>query len=257
LKGRKDKRGAHLEQTPPKTAGIIIIGNEILTGKFQDINSYFLASELRSLGVNLMRISVIPDERDVIGKEAVSFSEDFDHVFTSGGIGPTHDDLTIEGIAAGFRVKIVRHTGLVERLSAIYKRELSEAILKMSAVPEGAVIISVGEKNFPVILFRNIYILPGIPQYLRNKFTAIRERFRSPSFHLKKFFLNAREPDIAGILTKVVSWNKEVAFGSYPVLDQQGYSVIITAESRSVESLGKAVDDLLNELPEGVLVRIE
>jgi FAD synthetase len=88
--------------TSTRTAGIIIIGDEILSGKIQDVNSFYLASELRKLGVNLMRISVIPDNTEVIGNEAVEFSGKHDFVFTSGGVGPTHDDVTMEGIARGF-----------------------------------------------------------------------------------------------------------------------------------------------------------
>ena len=246
-----------MKHTSLNTAGVIIIGNEILSGKFQDTNSFFLASELRSLGVTLMRISVIPDDRKIIGEEAVYFSGTFDYVFTSGGIGPTHDDVTIEGIAAGFRVKVIRHPELVERLRIIYKGNLNETILKMAGAPEGAEVIDTGEKSFPVISYRNISIFPGIPQYLREKFSAIRERFRSPAFYLKRLFLNAREPDIAEILSKVVSGNQDVDFGSYPVLDQPEYRIIVTAESRSVELLVKAVDELLRELPKEVLVRVE
>ena len=92
-----------------RTAGIIIIGDEILSGKVQDSNSFYLASELRKLGVGLMRISVIPDNTEVIGNEAVDFSRQYDFVFTSGGVGPTHDDVTMEGLARGFAVRLIRH----------------------------------------------------------------------------------------------------------------------------------------------------
>jgi len=246
-----------MNHTSSRTAGVIIIGNEILSGKFQDINSFFLASELRSLGVTLMRISVIPDDRKAIGEEAAGFSGTFNYVFTSGGIGPTHDDVTIEGIAAGFRVKVIRHPELVERLRTIYKGKLNETILKMAGVPEGAEVIDTGEKSFPVISFRNICVFPGIPRYLREKFLAIRERFRSPAFYLKRIFLNAGEPDIAEILSKVVCGNQDVVFGSYPIIDQPEYRIIVTAESRSPELLAKAVNELLRELPEEVLIRVE
>ena len=92
-----------------RTAGIIIIGDEILSGKVHDSNSFYLASELRKLGVSLMRISVIPDNTEVIGNEAVKFSGQYDFVFTSGGVGPTHDDVTMEGIARGFNARLIRH----------------------------------------------------------------------------------------------------------------------------------------------------
>ena len=95
------------EHKSTKKAGILIIGNEILSGKVHDCNSYYLASELRALGVSVERIMVIPDEVDIIGSEVAAFSEKYDYVFTSGGVGPTHDDITMEGIAKGFGVKLI------------------------------------------------------------------------------------------------------------------------------------------------------
>ena len=92
-----------------KTAGIIIIGNEILSAKVRDINSFYLASELRALGVDVRRISVIPDEIGSIAGEASEFSNAYDYVFTSGGVGPTHDDVTMAGIAKGFGLKRISH----------------------------------------------------------------------------------------------------------------------------------------------------
>src|SRR4030067_197205 len=121
-----------------KTAGIIIIGNEILSGKVHDINSYFLACELRSLGVDVRRISVIPDETETIGIEAFEFSNQYDYVFTSGGVGPTHDDVTMAGIASGFGVKLAMHPEIRNILSARYKNNLNSVIMKMAEVPEGA-----------------------------------------------------------------------------------------------------------------------
>src|SRR5918999_5307211 len=92
-----------------KTAGIIIIGNEVLSGKTQDTNSSFLCVELRRLGVEVQKISTIQDDIDLIGQEVATFSKRFDFVFTTGGVGPTHDDVTIEGIAQGFGLNVVRH----------------------------------------------------------------------------------------------------------------------------------------------------
>lgn len=240
-----------------KTAGIIIIGNEILSGKVRDSNSFYLASELRSLGVDVMRISVIPDDIELIGIEAVGFSKRYDLVLTSGGVGPTHDDVTMAGIAKGFGVNLIRNPELEKRFLLRYGDSINDAIMKMADVPEGTAVIDLGDNSFPLITFGNIYIFPGIPEYLRKKFSAIKERFRSASFYLKRLFLNANESDIAAILNAVVAANLEVTFGSYPVLGNPEYQIIVTAESRSEDALHKALDELLSRLPKGIIVRIE
>jgi FAD synthetase len=240
-----------------KTAGIIIIGNEILSGKVHDSNSFFLVTELRDLGVTVMRISVIPDDVDTIGREVVAFSKQFDYVFTSGGIGPTHDDVTMKGIARGFGVRLINNAALEGTFRTRYGSAVNAAMLKMAEVPEGSGLIELGDKRFPVICFGNIYIFPGIPQYLREKFTSIRDRFRCAAFYLKRIFLNAEESDIAAALNEVVEESREVAFGSYPVLDNPEYRIVVTAESRSEEKLAGAVGKLLQRLPAEKIVRVE
>jgi FAD synthetase len=239
-----------------KTAGIIIIGNEILSGKVQDINSHFLAAELRVLGVDVMRISVIPDDIDLIGKECLRFSEDYDHVFTTGGVGPTHDDVTMEGIAKGFGVKLVRHTKIEEVLAAFYE-PLNDAVLKMSDLPEGAEVIFNDEVKFPIVYFRNIFIFPGIPGHLRTKFPLIRERFRSSSFYLKRIYLKTREADIADILRHAEAEYDGLNIGSYPIVDNPDFNLIITVESRDDEILKDAFGVLMKDIPEALVVRIE
>ena len=239
------------------TAGIVIIGNEILSGKVRDDNSFFLASELRSLGVDLERISIIPDDIEIIGKEVAEFSGKYDYVFTSGGVGPTHDDVTMEGIAKGFNVKLVEHQGIKDMLCSRFSESVNSAVLKMANVPEGTEIIQNEDIRFPVISFRNIFIFPGIPEYMKNKFSLIRERFRSSEFHLKRLFLNSHESSFAEILNEVVAENKDVDFGSYPVIGKPDFRVMITVESKLKKSLEDALNDLISRLPEDIIVKIE
>ena len=243
--------------TLTRTAGIIIIGNEILSGKVHDANSFYLATELRSLGVNLLRISVIPDDTEIIGKETSSFSRQYDFVFTSGGVGPTHDDVTMEGIARGFAVGLIRHPEFEKYFRSKCGDRLNEAVLKMTEVPEGAEVIDLGNMSFPLVLFKNVFIFPGIPEYLRKKFSLIKERFRSSAFHLRRFFLDAKESDIAEILNAIVAENRSVYFGSYPVLGNPEYQIIVTAESKSEEALNRAAEKLLGLLPGDIVARVE
>ncbi len=245
------------ENNTPRSAGILIIGNEILSGKVIDSNSSFLASELRTLGVSVMRISVIPDDVEVIGKEAVEFSGAYDFVFTSGGVGPTHDDVTMEGIAKGFHVEVIKHPELVTYFRSHYGNEINPAVMKMAEVPKGAELIHAPGMRFPLVSFRNIFILPGIPQFLTKKFSAIKERFRSSAIYLRRLFLKANESDIADILNSVVRTHRDIAFGSYPILDNPEYSIIVTAEARSEDALMASVTELISRLPSAILVRAE
>jgi molybdenum cofactor synthesis domain-containing protein len=240
-----------------RTAGIIIIGNEILSGKVRDINSYYLVCELRALGVEVKRISVIPDDIEIIGVEVAAFSGTYDYVFTAGGVGPTHDDVTMAGIAKGFGVNLVSHDGIKNILYSRYKDLVNSSVLKMTEVPEGSDIDFQGNMRFPVVSFKNVIIFPGIPEYMQNKFSIIKEKFRSSVFHLKRLYLNCHESNIAEILTGVAEEYKEVTFGSYPILGKPDFKVIITAETKSEELLKTALDELIKRLPDDILVRVE
>jgi molybdenum cofactor synthesis domain-containing protein len=240
-----------------KSAGIIIIGNEILSGKVHDVNSYYLVSELRGLGVDVRRITVIPDEIDIIGATALEFSEQFDYVFTSGGVGPTHDDVTMAGIANGFGVKLAVHPAIRDVLTARYEHNLTSVVMKMAEIPEGAEVHFKEGMRFPLVSYKNIFIFPGIPEYLKDKFSTIKERFRASAFHLKRLFLNVHESEFAEILNLVVSANPQVRFGSYPIMGEQEYRVIITAESKSADQLNRALDTLINKLPGDIVVKLE
>jgi len=216
----------------PKTAGIILIGNEILSGKVIDANAAYLCRELRELGVEVRRIAVIPDEVALIAEEVAAFSKLFDLVFTSGGVGPTHDDVTIEGVALALGVRVVRDERLVALIARHARGPLNEARLKMAEVPEGAELTADGELVFPAVVVRNIYILPGVPELFRKKFMAIRERFRVAPFFARAFYTLQEEFDIAGGLRAVADAHPQVAVGSYPSFSSPDYRVKVTLESK-------------------------
>lgn len=239
-----------------KTAGIILIGNEILSGKVTDANAVYLCQELRALGVNVRRIAVIPDEVELIGKEVSEFARNYDYVFTSGGVGPTHDDVTIEGIARGLGVAVVRHPDLVARLKELYQEHLNEARLKMAEVPEGAELLA-EDLYFPAVVIRNIYVLPGIPEIFREKFEAIKERFRSLPFHLKSIYVRIGEGVLAQHLNEMLQRFPRVQCGSYPKLSHPEYKVRVTLESQDPDYLARAFADLMRRLPPDAVVKVE
>ncbi len=240
-----------------RTAGILIIGNEVLSGKVVDQNSPYLVRELRALGVEVRQITTIPDEASLIAREAKAFAEQFDLVFTTGGIGPTHDDVTIGAIATAFGKTIVRHPLLEALLRRHYGDGISAAQLKMAEMPEGGELLEVGDMAFPVVVFRNVYIFPGIPEAVRRKFERIRERFREQPYVLRRVFLRCDEGQIAGDLDGVISRFPELQLGSYPILHNPDHNVELTLESKSGEYVERALRFLLDCLPPQAIVRID
>ena len=187
-----------------KTAGIVIIGNEVLSGKTQDTNSYFLCTELRRLGVEVQKISTIQDEIAIIGREVAAFSKQFDFVFTTGGVGPTHDDVTIEGIAHGFGLNVVRHPDIERRMRQRLGGDVNEARLRMANVPEGATVLATEALFAPIVQIHNVYIFPGIPKILQERFHTIKERFRDAPYFLKSVYVRYGEGIIAAMLNDLL-----------------------------------------------------
>jgi molybdenum cofactor synthesis domain-containing protein len=240
----------------PKTAGIILVGNELLSGKIEDANAVYLCRELRALGVDVRRISVIPDDVDVIAGEITAFSHGHDVVFTSGGVGPTHDDVTIEGAARALGVPVVRHPHLVELLHRFYGDRLTDAHLKMAEIPEGADLITAESLRFPTIVAGNVYILPGVPEIFRQKFEAIRERFRDEPFLLRNVFVRIGEGTLADHLNTLLEQYPALLLGSYPEFSNPEYRVKVTLESRDAAYLEDALAALLDRLPGDAVVKV-
>lgn len=240
-----------------RSAALIVIGNEILSGKVVDTNSTFLAQQLRGLGVSLARVLVIPDEIDTIADAVRSLAPRVDTLFTSGGVGPTHDDVTIAGIARGLERKVVRDPGLEKMLRDFFRDDVNDARLKMAEVVEGTELLFEGDLRFPTMLVENIYVLPGIPEIFREKFNAIRKRFAADPFYLRVIYSSEMESTLATFLNRTLESFPELLLGSYPKLNNPEYRVRITLESKDREYLARAFDALMGMLPPGAVVRTE
>ncbi|MCX8070421.1 MAG: molybdopterin-binding protein [Thermodesulfovibrionales bacterium] len=241
-----------------KTAGIIIIGDEILSGMVKDSNSNFIIDNLRDTGVEIKRILTIGDNIDEIAEEIKFFSQRYDLVFTSGGIGPTHDDVTIEAIAKAFDVEIVKHETLIHHLKMIIGREPSDVQLRMSLIPKGAEVIPDKGIGLPLIIFRNIYILPGIPKCLQKKILLIKSLIgQGNKAFVKKVYVNDYESSIALTLSELSMNDKEIKIGSYPTMDSSDYRVMVSFTSYDEEALQKFVELFISTLPKEKIVRIE
>ncbi len=238
------------------TAGIVVIGDEILSGKFAEENAAFLIRELRDLGVDLRRISVIPDELDDLADTVPRFSARFDHVFTSGGVGPTHDDVTIAGIARGFGLGISRHPELERRVRAYWGAKPEDANLRLADVPDGAELVFGRDTMWPVVRVKNVYILPGVPALFQRKFVDIRDQFRSVPVTTARIFSWGDEGELAPHLDAVVAAHPGVKIGSYPRFSEQDFRVLLTLEGRVRDEVVAATAALAARLGDKV-VRIE
>ncbi|MCG6551032.1 MAG: molybdopterin-binding protein [Candidatus Magnetominusculus sp. LBB02] len=240
-----------------KTAGIIIIGDEVLSGKVEDVNSGFAARGLRLKGIDVRRISVISDDINEIAAETTAFSQKYDYVFTSGGLGPTHDDVTIEGISNGFGVKVAINDDLKAILSAHYGDKLTPERLKMAEVPASSGLIKHSSIKFPIIQYKNVYILPGQPELFRDKFKVLQDGFNERPILLVKVYITEYESEIAPFLNIIVAENKAVKIGSYPVMHNAEYRVMLTLESVDPEALKKTVSMITNGSFNDKVLRIE
>jgi len=242
--------------TGATTAAILVIGNEILSGKVEDQNARYLIGELRQLGVSLQRIEVIPDVVGEIASRVRETSLRVDHLFTSGGVGPTHDDVTLEAVAVAFGMPIVRNPVLERLLREGYGARLHERDLRMADLPAGAR-LEYGPggpgATWPVVVVRNVWILPGVPAIFRRKFEAVRELFRSAPIHGRALYSRAAEGEIAGALDETVAAFAGVEIGSYPQLDAATHRVKITLDGRDAALVDRALAFLVGRLGDAVV----
>ena len=239
------------------TAAVVIIGNEILSGKVQDTNTPRLIAMLREAGVSLRRVVVIGDQVETISAEVLASAEAHDHVFTSGGVGPTHDDLTMAGLAHAFDVPVVSHPVLEQMVRAHWGERVNSAALKLAEVPQGATVQCAQDGHLPAICFHNIFILPGVPQIFAAKLKAIRPLLTGLRPALKSVFLSVDESSVAAQLSQVVQRFPTVEIGSYPRLDDPDHRVRVTLEGPDPKLVDQAVEALLALLPPDGVLRVE
>ncbi len=244
----------------PATAEVVIVGNEVLSAKVQDENGPFLARRLRELGVELRAMHVIADRTDAIVEAVQGALRRVDWVLTSGGVGPTHDDLTLPAVALALGVPVVRSAEMVRVLTEMHARHhggqaLPEAALRMADVPEGTGLL--GDPEFPTLVVGRVVMLPGVPSFLRHQFDRVTGLFSGQAFHLACLYLAWGEDRLAAPLARVAERHASVEIGSYPRFDRADHRVRVTVEGRRPEAVQAAVRAILSELEPGVLVRSE
>jgi molybdenum cofactor synthesis domain-containing protein len=237
---------------PARTAAALLIGNELLSGKIHEANLVELARTLRAVGVKLRRVVMVPDELDVISAEVLALHASHDVVFTSGGVGPTHDDITIEAIAKAFGVPAVVDGTFEAMLKEVYGDRMTEGHRRMALVPLGADLVTLDEIKWPTIRMKNVWVLPGVPEAFRMKLAVVRQHVRgSARFLTREVFTRMDETDLKPLLDRVVAAHPEVDVGSYPKWFDSRYKTKITFDATDEIKLDAALGEFLSLLPEG------
>src|SRR5215472_8245834 len=207
------------------TACLLIIGNEILSGRTKDANLQFLALELNKLGVRLMEVRVIPDVEQTIVDTVNEVRAKFDYVFTTGGIGPTHDDITADCIAKAFGVAISvdpRALAIMQERLRATGAEMNEARLRMTRIPKGADLVLNKVSGAPGIWIGNVVVMAGVPTIMQAMLDEVAPKLKTGVRILSQTLrADAREGDIGTQLGEIAKANPEVAIGSYPFFDPQ------------------------------------
>jgi molybdenum cofactor synthesis domain-containing protein len=242
----------------PRTAAALIIGNEILSGKIADTNTTSLARMLFDLGIELHRVVVCPDDIETIGNDLSELRATHDVVFTSGGVGPTHDDVTIEGVADSFGRPVVRSVAVEKMIRHYYGERATEAHFRMANMPEGAEMIRSTEAPWPTVVIENVFVLPGVPEIFELKLADLRKRLdEGYEFHSQAVYTLCDEGEIAGLLERIVDDFPGVMVGSYVKWRAEDYRTKLTFDGRDSEAISKAADMLIKELDAALFVRRE
>lgn len=238
---------------PSPTAAFVVIGDEILTGKVQDKNTLALARVLFERGVRLERVETIPDVVADIAATVRRLSEAFDIVFTSGGIGPTHDDMTYEGVAHAFQRKLAYHEGLLAQMAEHYERrgkgELNAARKRMALLPEPCELVQTSGMWVPVVVVENVHVLPGVPDLFEALLQGISERFGGTRRHRSVLHTDRFEGDIAEALSLEQARHPGVAIGSYPQYGpDKPFAVMVTLEGEDAGLVEEIAERLLSAI---------
>ena len=238
-----------------RTAAALIIGNEILTGKVQEQNVACLAQELFQLGVSLQRVVICGDDLDTIAAEINELRPRFDAVFTSGGVGPTLDDVTVRAVARAFDRPLVRSPELAGLLHRFFGEAITETHLRMADLPQDTELVRTPDMPWPMVLVENVYVLPGLPEVFRMKLPAIRLRLGADApFVSRALFTRCQETEIAELLERIAAAHPTVMLGSYPRWHNEAYDTKLTVDGQDSQAVAAALADLRAGLPAERLV---
>jgi molybdenum cofactor synthesis domain-containing protein len=236
----------------PRTAAALIIGNEILSGKEQEQNLVVLARTLRALGIVLRRVVMVVDDIPTIAQEVARLASEYDLLFTSGGVGPTHDDVTIQGVALAFGAEVQLDPGIEAMIRERFGEAVTSGHLQMARVPSGCELIVSDSIRWPTVKMHNVWVLPGVPEVFQMKLAvAARHITGGRPFLSRAVFTNLDEALLVPLLDRVVREHPLVEIGSYPKWHDPNYRTRLTFDGLDPARVDAALDAFVRLLPEG------
>lgn len=259
-------------------AALIIIGDEILNGMTAESNLQVTSKALGEIGIALKRVSVVSDDVDEIAAEIKNFSQKYSIVITSGGIGPTHDDVTLKSVAKALGQDMTLNSEMMKHLEAVHSlskdaaNEMSDSVKRLAVLPELCRLRfppqtvpnttadgKAASPVWPVMQVENVFVLPGVPTYFKSKIDLIVKHFIAPRATMKRrrIVLDLDEMKIVKALDGIVSRHSQAKFGSYPFVNHPEYKTIVTVEASTDEIVDAAVSSMLDTLPFQSVLRVE
>lgn len=249
-------------QNSSRTAAILIIGNEILSGRTQDTHVQFLAKELSDLGILLKKVVIIPDDESEIITCINELRRKHTYVFTTGGIGPTHDDITSQSLAKAFEVDLCRNETAVRMIQRRYKESqdnLTEEVFKMADIPKSAKLITNDISGAPGFYIDNVFVLAGLPDVNRSMFQDVKNNILKPcsKFIENSISVSAGEGLISKPLSGLQDRFPELQIGSYPFAKDNTWSTKIVIRGKSSKEIKEASDMFIEFLTKQAIEFIE
>jgi molybdenum cofactor synthesis domain-containing protein len=232
------------------TAAVLIIGDEILSGRTQDTNLNFIAKYLGTYGVDLAEARVVGDIKEEIIAALNALRARYDYVITTGGIGPTHDDITADCVAEAFGVALYEHPEIIAMMQARWQGELNAARRRMARVPEGGSLVKNAVQGPPGFQIGNVFVLAGVPVIMRGMMDDVVPRLRTGAVVIARTVRveGAGEGVIAEPLAALAKANPDLSLGSYPFFGPQGYGSNLVVRGRDEARVEATVEALIAAL---------
>ena len=232
------------------TAAVLIIGDEILSGRTQDTNLNFIAKYLGTYGVDLAEARVVPDIKDEIIAALNALRKKYDYVITTGGIGPTHDDITADCVAEAFGVELYEHPEILEMMRSRWQGELNAARRRMARIPVGGSLVKNAVQGPPGFQIGNVFVLAGVPMVMRGMMDDVVPRLRTGAVVIARTVRveGAGEGVIAEPLANLAKAHPDLSIGSYPFFGPQGYGSNLVVRGRDGAGVEATVEELVAAL---------